>query len=721
MTWLGFLAAGPMLALLVIVFGYAAARLLGLAGLTAWGIGPALSLGFLGVLAVGLQLLGIPWHPATVVASEALMLAICAGAGHFTRPLLAKEYQKFRPLPLGLPRAAIATITIGAAWALMAAPLIAAANFTAPLQSWDTTFHMNAVWVIEQTGNASSLNGLTPMYGAGAPATYYPAVWHSLAALLTMVGVPVAAANNTVVLLLVLMWIIGMTALVRLMFLTKPVAIIAAPLLAVSLNVFPARLTSTYSLWPNSLSLAALPGVLVVFVILGRSLRRAGRAWRMYLGQNLVLAGLAAWALLGAVLAHPSALFTFLAFLAPAAVVAGLHLAWRAWKQGRQVLVGGGAALLLVAAVSMAVVFATDPRFQMVLAANRGVRGSFWHGIYRSVVLLTQLPWDWQVGIMMACTGVGTVTGAILLWRRPGGPRWVVLAWAAGVLLSALTLSPDNPLQFLAGPWYTDLNRVQAIIAIPAVILMTQAVVSLGDFLADGGLRRLASYRPDFRQISFQNFRPSHWRNPANATGPGSQAPAQHQLTGQAAIGAVGQNKTTLFTKASRISVATLAVMCLATGGWNFTSRYQAYRQVYAPTAKDPVLLASPAELKMLESLDQILPKDAVIIGDPVSGAAYAQALGNRKTVFPQLGLVTRDEEIKELGQNFHSIHRDPDICAVLSRTGATHYYADADGWFAGKLRVYRNPGFYDVDVSQGFELVAQAGTARVYKITACD
>ena len=35
-------------------------------------------------------------------------------------------------------------------------------------------------------------------------------------------------------------------------------------------------------------------------------------------------------------------------------------------------------------------------------------------------------------------------------------------------------------------------------------------------------------------------------------------------------------------------------------------------------------------------------------------------------------------------------------------------------------MRSSRNPGFYGVDTSKGFELVDAGGTAKLWKITAC-
>ena len=45
----------------------------------------------------------------------------------------------------------------------------------------------------------------------------------------------------------------------------------------------------------------------------------------------------------------------------------------------------------------------------------------------------------------------------------------------------------------------------------------------------------------------------------------------------------------------------------------------------------------------------------------------------------------------------------------------------DEDGWYYQTLRSRRSPGLYGVDTSTGFELVDQGGTAKLYRITACD
>lgn len=124
----------------------------------------------------------------------------------------------------------------------------------------------------------------------------------------------------------------------------------------------------------------------------------------------------------------------------------------------------------------------------------------------------------------------------------------------------------------------------------------------------------------------------------------------------------------------------------------------------------------------MMREIPDLLPEDAVVLGDPQAGAMYSQAIGQRWAYFPQLSLMNADRETQEIiVERFGDLTWDPEVCEAIQTAGITHYMAAPDGEYYGKLRSSRMPGLYNVDTSDGFELVAEAGDTRLYKITACD
>ena len=64
-----------------------------------------------------------------------------------------------------------------------------------------------------------------------------------------------------------------------------------------------------------------------------------------------------------------------------------------------------------------------------------------------------------------------------------------------------------------------------------------------------------------------------------------------------------------------------------------------------------------------------------------------------------------------------------PSPCSVPARRRRhriTHFYSDQPQRFNGVANEKLRPGLYDVDVSSGFTLVDQGGSAAVYRIDLC-
>ena len=130
--------------------------------------------------------------------------------------------------------------------------------------------------------------------------------------------------------------------------------------------------------------------------------------------------------------------------------------------------------------------------------------------------------------------------------------------------------------------------------------------------------------------------------------------------------------------------------------------------------------MLSPDELELVRSLRTLVEPDALILGVPHNGAAFAFVMGGRHVVLPQLGTSAMDEAQAYLRAHFRDIASDPEVCRYIEELGVTHYYEDTAGVGDGAKVDPESPGLQDVDTSEGFAVVAVAGTATLLTIEAC-
>ncbi len=268
-------------------------------------------------------------------------------------------------------------------------------------------------------------------------------------------------------------------------------------------------------------------------------------------------------------------------------------------------------------------------------------------------------PFPLTVGFVMAIAVfvVLLVLGLRQAWKTPHS-RWMVGTWAVFALLVFLAYAPNFGLQMLTGPWYSDPRRIMGAMQVVLVPIFTLAVVQIKDW----------------------------------AMGKWSMSPV----------------------------LPVLLVVALS-GVGAVDARGMAVRNVYDPDNLGPAGMASQAELDLFRSASEILPEDALIIGDPSVGTVYFQVMGNRRVVFPQLSIADRNKAINHLTYSFNTIHENPEVCDLVNQLGITHFYEDADTPYYKTLRSETKRGFYNVDTSTGFEEVARADTGVLYKITACN
>ncbi|MFD1507269.1 hypothetical protein FE374_14235 [Georgenia yuyongxinii] len=691
MSWWAALPGALALVALWVLPGWAVTRALGARGIVGLGAGPAVTAAMLGGLGVLYGAVGVRWSLGSALTGllGVVLLAAAAGAllrrrsvgrlvvpapgagvwpgewfGPSSSSSSAASSAWWRglalPAPFARAEAAGLTLALAVAAVLIAGPMVAGMGAPdRPEQAWDAVFHLNALALVRESGNASTLGALAPMYGGGRP--YYPIVWHAMAAVAPGLSSVPAAANLQNLVLGAVVWPAGVAALTRVA--VRPVLpALVAPVLAASFVAYPTVVLTVLAPWPYGLSIAVLPGALAALVVALRT------PWMW--GPKLAGTLIAALALGGTVAAHGSGAFSVIA-VAGALVVVVLARQARHWWAGRPRLV-------TVVAVACAGLFATSalavarfPALRSTLGFERGGADSYVPTLKK---LLVDAPLVYEYGDVgfghVAVTVLAAVGAVVCLLRRRA--RWLVLGWAGAVVLVLLAAGPvENPLRGLTGFWYTQAARIAPLIVLPAALLAAVGLTAVGDRLA--------------------------------------------RLLGGARGGATASGGP----RALVASVAVLVMVVATSGGMRWGVKERVTASVYEPGQIAWGTMLTEAELAMMQRLPDQLPADAVVLGDPFNGSAYLPALAGVDVVFPQLGAV-QGAHARTLESSLDQIRTDPAVCGAATALGVTHVYTDNAGAADGAKVHERTAAMRALDTSSGFELVDSGGTARVWRLTAC-
>lgn len=715
-------------------------------------VAPAITFALITALSILFDKAGISWqreHVLPVLGVLTVLGALVllftkvreASGGRLPRGGIVAALGPRKPLGAAQSRVRASTWAMILLGSLLAAlPMLLRANPGLPPQQWDSTFHLNGVWSILRSGSASPFGGLSELYGGRE--VFYPTTWHAFTALFATPPTVIRAANTSSIVLMII-WVIGATALTSVITRRRG-AILAAPVLAGLLLDMPADNLTMYNQWPNAMGLAAVPGVAALAVILGRRIGadspRGVRALLPHLHLGLLLLLGAA----GASAAHPSSAFVLAALLIPAFLAGALDLARRAAAARAWGAVIGLGLLAALVTVMPFLVLTTDKIRAM---GDYPRAGYTW--AYAFSHMFTPAPPFTQTTALSVMTvlqagltilGIAVITGLVtpLLGavpgepatpaaapgagtRIPGGPAdapaaeppaleahpapaprsharpradeplWPIASYLVFCLLTMLAYAPLGEVRtFLLAPWYLDARRIMGAHGLTMVPLM-----AIGFDLLASRAHRLLTRAGD--------------RADAGAEGPGRALP-----------GSAGPRTRPRIAR-WRVDALIGVLLLLLSGLGALDSRLAATDYVYDPERLGKPGMADTAELAMIRRMRLLIPGDSLVLGDPIAGAAYTEVIGQHEAVFPQLTMTNGQERWQQvLSHRFRDIHSDPEVCEVVKELGITHFYEDEDGWYYDFKRSSRSPGLYGVDTSTGFELVDQGGSAKLYRITAC-
>jgi hypothetical protein len=532
-------------------------------------------------------------------------------------------------------------------------------------QTFDNVFHLNAIRYILDTGSASSFSIAGMTGGAG----FYPAAWHDLVSLLvgfTLAPIPVGV--NVVNLVVgAVVWPIGCIFLVQQIVGRKKLASLITGILSAAFGAFPIMMMDFGVLYPLALGISLLP------IAIGISLQALGRS------KTSAVPKLVCWLLLlavlpGLALAHTSCLMALAIILVP--VLLGLW--WekvrprlKSWRSEWRYL--GWAVLSLLLGV-VALVTA----WEYVRPAEVA---SFWPPIQTTGRAIGEVitssaigrPVSWAVAIL-AVVGLGTLAKRRRhLWVVG---MYVVVGWLY-VVASAMPFGDDRT--FITGIWYNDPPRLAALL--PVVILPAAVVGGLQIAVFGASRVRLAMDAIPVRRKRID-------RTPATAA---------RQVN-------------------SALAVLLLVGLVWGTQQANVREAEAAAAPGYRTTANSPLI--SSDELALLNRLDEHVPADAILLGNPWNGSPLAYALEGRKTL--QLHILSAVPEGGEaLYERLNDARSDPKICPVV-RALRADYVLD----FGHKEVHAGDHGFRGLDdlVGTGVgTLIDHQGEAKLYKVTGCN
>lgn len=691
--------------------------LVGLAiGLRRWwlvAVAPALSVGTLAVWAVLLSAAGVPW---TAVSAGAASL-LTAGALLGSQTLLRRVW---RPdvAPLGWWPATVVGVGVAA--------LLAARSMRdgivqpdAPPQTWDAIFHLNAVQRILETQDASSLH-LGRLSSPSSDVAIYPAAWHGVVSLVVTDDV-VVATNVLAVLVAAVIFPVGCALLGAALLPGSRLLPGLTAVASVAFVAFPSRMLSYGTLWPNALAYALLPAALALTVRIlvrsgrttmysgrpvtarhfapvaargpsagdqrrdvGRSTSRGDRALILPLMETeasrppLVLALLLSLAAITA--AHPNALLGYVAVAGVLVVLRALQVAAEALDTGRHLRVAGVLAGT-TAAVSVTMMLFLTPQMQSAIAYDRPTYATgldaVWQALGDSQLVVTgagNAHPSWALGGL-------TVLGFVIAVVR-SRLRWLAIAYLVVLVLFVAANDPTLPFGFLAGPWYSDavrLGGLVVVVAVPLVGLALEAMTAL--------VLAAASAVPVLLPSLARPGRPAVLRG--------------------AVVSVAGAGVLVVF----------LATTDLARDGLRTQRVLAEYGRSDDPAW--PGILTT-GEIELVERLAEELPDDAVVLGNPFTGAALVYALGGTDVVFPHLR-GDWSPEARYLGLHLADLETDPRVCAAIEDLGVTHLYVDPQLYWPTHPSQLLYAGMAgEPPAVDGFVLVDEAERARVYAVDAC-
>ena len=434
-------------AALLFVPGLVVGFFIRLRGIWLWALAPLVSTTLLATASIVLPLLGVRWSPLAALA----FAAVFGGAViALFRWLLRAQFADPDHAKPGTGWATLTGWLVGAVF--LAVHFMRSTGSPENIsQTFDNVFHLNAIALIHDSGNASPFE-IAKLTSPDGGQGFYPDGWHALVQLaqqFTGVSIPVAInAFNLVIAIAV--WPLGVLLLSRLLAGNTRVVALSAGVLAAAFPAFPLNMLHYGVLYPYFFGLALAPAVLaVVLNLLG--LTRDQRVFPI-LPLTVLLAGV----IPAIALAHPGAMMAVLALSVIPAVIAALA-GWSSISRRSKGLRLGG--LLAFFAIGFVLMVKLRPGDMW------GPRMSFFEAVKQALTLSL---WGYGLPLVTAALVLLGVVVALVARNRTGFTT--VSLWGTALLLFVATAGTSSALlRYPTEVWYGDAPRLAALVPLAAI------------------------------------------------------------------------------------------------------------------------------------------------------------------------------------------------------------------------------------------------------------
>jgi hypothetical protein len=638
---------------------------LGVRGLGAVLAAPPVSVATYSFAAVACGLVGVPYSGWAAVAAVVLLVMVASGVGALLR-------RRGRHEPGREPAVVLGWTAVGLVVAMFLGARSLMRGMGGPdrlSQAWDVVFHLNAVRLILDEGDASPLLIAGVANTTGDPGIY-PSGWHVSVATATMIG-PGADlgvySNAAAIVIAAVVWPGSLLWLARTTWGTDWRVGLVAPVLAVGYVAFPVSMLAFGVLWPNALAYAFVPILLAVTAVLLGLSRQPPVTWATGV---VVLIGV----FIGTGSAHPNALFAFGYLALPMVVLGVVRWSQRRWQAGAiraailmpVVLVAASVAGYLAISRSRIYQGVTDFRWPSVESRAQAVG--------EALLDSTLAPRDYGDRTPAWALATLAVVGCVAALRKPG-LQWLPFSYVVAIYLFAVAAGPDAPERpVLAGVFYGDPVRVAGLTPL------------VGALAATIGLIVIANRLEHTLAVTWSSAGPRRWP------------------------------------MAFLVTPVLLIAVVLVTGGLYAEARRNRVEYDYVDaTPGTGRSLVTPEERLFLAGLAETVPEGEVVAANPFSGGALAYALGGTTVLFPHLtGSWDADREL--VAGRLNRLDGDPAVCSALERLGVRWVYEDemlyspdysGQGFFRGLVDLEDVPGLTAAAALDGITLYRIDGCGR--------
>lgn len=629
-------------------------------GMALAAIAPAITVSIVAVSALLAPLASMKWSLLSVLLLTAVIGAIALViTSRFGGTFQAPGYQ-FHSINWW--------VGLGHALALLTASFLIGRRLVAAFgrpegfsQTFDNVFHLNAVRYILDTGSGSSIT-VSSMTGGG----FYPAAWHDLVALVASItGSEIAVSVNVVNIVVgAFVWPLGCIFLAHTTLGNRVVVSVAAGILSAGFGAFPLLLLDFGVLYPNFLGNALLP------VAVGLAVQAMGLAssaveskpvrWLLFLS---VLPGIS--------LAHPSSTMALVAMLlAPLLILWTRRTTAVARRSSRpSMVVAGMILLLLIGLCTVAVLWKTIRPPEIA---------AFWPPIETT---------GRAIGEVIANSAIGRPVSWVVMVLAIAGLISVILRrshfWLLGmyVIISGLfVVVASHPFgevrTFFTGVWYNDPPRLASLL--PVVVLPLAVIGAVRGW--DRFVVPMFAYFP-FTDNSSVEEKPR-------------QTPRYVAvLAGLAVSGLLVAG-----TQQANVRHATIS----ASGAYQLTN-------------ESPLI--SKDEMALLMRMNEKIPVDAILVGNPWNGSALAYAFTGRDVIqFHILSELRAGSE--KLYTALNTAATDPLVCPIVERLKLSYVLDFGHREVHGGDNGFR--GLDNLEEAGVATLVDSEGQAKIYKLTVC-